>query len=335
MRDETFPDADVAQLAKRVDHARSRLVYQFDPALTEALSEDELDAERALAERMRAQERDMRWRQVQAEASAADRARQATESIEKADIRDLLTARKAIAAQRRQSSPHARMASLYQHRAWSLRALAGVVAAGMLWSAVNVQHNIAPSGPSDPLYWFSYLVEAMISVCLIIVMVGTNKVAEWGVLDSRRQVAIAEIALLALTVTLNTYPYIRDKHWFDAAMHAVAPVMIGVALLVHDAASTRYGLAITRASDQVREMPDPVERIKRAMPMDVYRPGPPHINAPMIIEAGTPVVEEEQPQQETPEPDEDEGQEATFHPSYANGDELDQELADLAGRGRG
>ncbi|MGW4769588.1 hypothetical protein ACWEO2_16280 [Nocardia sp. NPDC004278] len=263
---------EVGQLARRVERARGRLAYQFDPALTEALSEDELIAERELAEKIRGEDRAQRWKQVQAAAAAADRARHTTEAIEKADIRDLLVARKAIAAQRRESSPHAKLASLYRHRGWSLRALAGVVAAGMLWSAVNVQHNIAPGGPGDPLYWFSYLIEAMISVCLIIIMVGTNKVAEWGVIDNRRQVAAAEIALLTLTVTLNTYPYLRDGEWYETGVHAVAPVMIGVALLIHDAASARYGLAIYRATEQVRELPDPAEQIREKLPtITTYR----------------------------------------------------------------
>ncbi|WP_410877086.1 hypothetical protein [Nocardia sp. A7] len=252
---------DVSQLAQRVERARGRLAYQFDPALTDALSEDELRAERELAERIREQDREQRWKHTQAMASASDRSRQTTEAIEKADMRDLLLARKAMASQRRESSPHAKLASLYRHRSWSLKALAGVVGAGMLWSAVNVQQNIAPGGPSDPLFWFSYLLEAMISVCLIIIMVGTNKVAEWGVIDNRRQVALAELALLGLTVTLNTYPYVRDGRWYDVAVHAVAPVMIGVALLIHDAVSARYGLAITRATSQVRDLPDPADNI--------------------------------------------------------------------------
>ncbi|MEU7633553.1 hypothetical protein AB0C34_26855 [Nocardia sp. NPDC049220] len=270
---------EVTQLARRVEKARGRLAYQFDPALTEALSEDELYAERELAERIRTQERGQRWKEAQADAAASDRARQTTEAIEKADMRDLLLARKAIAAQRRESSPHAKLASLYRHRSWSLRALAGVVAAGMLWSAVNVQHNIAPGGASDPLYWFSYLLEGMISVCLIIIMIGTNKVAEWGVVDNRRQVASAEIALLTLTVSLNTYPYLREGSWYDAAVHAIAPVMIGVALLIHDAASARYGLAIARATDQVRDLPDPAEQIRLTLPR--YRtPGPAEMTAP-------------------------------------------------------
>ncbi|WP_435590737.1 hypothetical protein [Nocardia sp. bgisy118] len=276
---------EVTQLARRVEKARGRLAYQFDPALTEALSEDELHAERDLAERIREQDRGQRWKEVQAAAVASDRARHTAEEIAKADMRDLLLARKAIAAQRRESSPHAKLASLYRHRAWSLRALAGVVGAGMLWSAVNVQHNIAPGGAKDPLYWFSYLLEGMISVCLIIIMIGTNKVAEWGVIDNRRQVAAAEMALLTLTVGLNTYPYLRGGQWYEVAVHAIAPVMIGVALLIHDAASARYGLAIHRATEQVRELPDPAEQIRRSLPAVVNLRA-----AAAAAAAGAPVV---------------------------------------------
>ncbi|MFE3223791.1 hypothetical protein [Nocardia sp. NPDC059228] len=278
---------EVTQLAQRVEKARGRLAYQYDPALTDALSETELVAERELAERIREQERAQRWKQAEAAASAADRARQTTIEIEKADIRDLLLARKAIAAQRRESSPHAKLASLYKHRAWSQRALAGVVAAGMLWSAVNVQHNIAPGGASDPLYWFSYLLEGMISVCLVIIMIGTNKVAEWGVIDSRRQVVVAEFALLGLTVMLNTYPYLKNGSWYEVAVHAIAPVMIGVALLIHNAAAGRYGLAIVRATDQIRDLPDPGEQIRRSMPTVVSWPGRP---SPSAVPTPTPAL---------------------------------------------
>ncbi|WP_405496032.1 hypothetical protein [Nocardia sp. NBC_00511] len=299
---------DVTQLAQRVERARGRLAYQYDPALTDALSENELVAERDLAERIREQERAQRWKQAEAAAGAADRARQTTEEIEKADIRDLLLARKAIAAQRRESSPHAKLASLYKHRAWSQRALAGVVAAGMLWSAVNVQHNIAPGGPGDPLYWFSYLLEGMISVCLVIIMIGTNKVAEWGVIDSRRQVVVAEMALLSLTVVLNTYPYARTSDWYDAAVHAIAPVMIGVALLIHNAASGRYGLAIVRATDQIRDLPDPGEQLRRNMPTVVTFPTrPSHVPTQAHVQTSTPAlpaapIEADKPRQPEPGP---------------------------------
>lgn len=36
----------------------------------------------------------------------------------------------------------------------------------------------------------------MISACLAVIMVGTNKVADYGITDDRRMVVTAELALL-------------------------------------------------------------------------------------------------------------------------------------------
>ncbi|GGK64047.1 hypothetical protein [Nocardia camponoti] len=256
MREETTLDTPVVSLPARVERARQRIAYQSDPALTDALSEDELRAERELAERIRTYERDQRWKQIKSASAHADRLRDTTAELERAEMADIMLARKAIAAQRRESDPRARLASLYRHRTWSLRALAGVVIAGMLWSAVNVQHNIAPGGPGDPLYWASFGLEAMISVCLVIIMIGTSRVAEWGVMGNRTQVMSAEILLLTLTIALNTYPHLKAGELYDAAVHGVAPVMIGVALLIHNAASARYSTAIVRASAEIPQDDD-------------------------------------------------------------------------------
>ncbi|WP_280429287.1 hypothetical protein [Nocardia brasiliensis] len=249
--------ADVAALD--AETAAAVLERQADPVFLAVWSEAEQQAERELAERIRETDREQRWKAAQAEAQAADAARRqderererdrkTTEAIRRQDARDVVAARKALAAQRRATSPHAQLASLYRHRVWSLTVLACVVGAGMLWSAVNVQHNIAPGGASDPLFWFSYLIEAMISSVLVVIMIGTNKVAEWGITDDKRMVVVAELALLGLTLGLNTFPYVQVSEWYNTATHAVAPVMIGVALLVHHAASTRYGLAIAKAA---------------------------------------------------------------------------------------
>jgi hypothetical protein len=251
------PVADVTSLD--AETAQAVLERQANPVFMAVWSETEQQAERELAERIRETKREQRWKSAQAEAEAADAARRqdekererdrkTTEAIRRQDARDVVAARKALAAQRRATSPHAQLASLYRHRTVSLAVLACVVGAGMLWSAVNVQHNIAPGGAGDPLFWFSYLIEAMISSILVVIMVGTNKVAEWGITDDKRMVVVAELALLGLTLGLNTFPYLQAGEWYNSATHAVAPVMIGVALLVHHAASTRYGLAIAKAA---------------------------------------------------------------------------------------
>lgn len=242
---------NVVPLAERVAEAEQRIPLQSAPALTEVLSEAELDAERELAERIREAERAEKWKAARAEVAEQERQRRTRAEISRQDAADELDARKAVAHQRRVSSPHARLATLYRRRIWTLRALTGVVVAAMAWSAVNVQHNVAPSGVADPLFWFSYLLEGMISAILVVIMTGTHTVAEYGVVDDKRMVAAAELGLLGLTLSLNTFPYIRGEQWFDVYTHSIAPVMIGVALMVHHGMSDRYGAAIDKAAAAV------------------------------------------------------------------------------------
>lgn len=250
-----------ADLPDRVRVAHTRLSHQDDPALTHALSERELDANRRVAEQRREHRRREELARLQSAESAADQARRATAEIGRADADDLVTARKALAEQRREASPHAQLAHLYRIKKWSGRALGGVVMAAMLWSAVNVQQNIAPTGPSDPLFWASYLLEALISTVLVVFMISGSASARWKVTDGEDPIRKIEVALLAATITLNTYPYFSPFQAWDVLVHSVAPVMIGVALFGHDAVGKRLGAAIEQASAQLPPEDDIVARL--------------------------------------------------------------------------
>ncbi|WP_280269682.1 hypothetical protein [Nocardia wallacei] len=272
----TDTDGEVRPLAPLVAERRGRLADQYDPALVDAWSDAELAAERDLAEFRRAERRKRERERITAESAAESAREQARLDAEKkmrdaelaeleADIADLRIARKALAQQRRTTSPHARLASLYRHRTGLAWALVGVLIAGMLWSAANVQHNVAPGGAADPLFWFSYLLEAMISTCLIVLMIGTNKIAEWGVELERWQILSAEGSLLALTVVLNTYPYLKAGQWWEVAVHGTAPVMIGVALYTHNTLiAQKFGEALARATAAIPDDgPDPLQGLTR------------------------------------------------------------------------
>lgn len=259
-----------ADLADRVQVAHSRLEYQHDPALTQALSERELADNRRVAERVRDHGRRETEQRLAAAEAAADQVRRATAEIVRADADDLVTARKALAEQRRESSPHAQLAHLYRIKKWSGRALAGVVIAAMLWSAVNVQQNIAPTGAGDPLFWASYLLEALISTVLVVFMVSGSAVARWKITEGEDLIRGIEVALLAATITLNTYPYFNPFQIWDIVVHAVAPIMIGVALFGHDAVGKRLGAAIEKASQQLP--PDDDIAVRLAALTDVTRP---------------------------------------------------------------
>ncbi len=237
--------SEIEALAQRVATARGKLPLQTDPALFDELSEAEIAAERELAEWIRAQRRRQRRRAVVAELSAEKRDRRVSLSVRRADEADLRWHRRALAARRRVSNPDARLAQLYRRAEWTSRALIGVVILGMLWSGVNVQHNLVPSGDMrDPLYWLSYGFEAMISIPIIAIMVVATTAARWGREIARGKVVFLEAALLGVTIALNAGPHLAAHAPSRAAEAAVAPVMVGVVIWLHAWVSARYAQLI-------------------------------------------------------------------------------------------
>lgn len=256
--------AEVAELSQRVETARNKLPLQADSALFDVLSESELQAERQLAEWIRRQRRDQRRKVVAAEAAAADRERRMLSGVARAADEDGLWHRRAIAAQRRVSSPHARLARLHKRSEWSSRALVGVVLVGMSWAALNVQHNLVPDGNmANPLFWLSFGVEAMISIPLVVIMLVATTAATWGREIKRHKIIAFELGLLLATVGLNTGPHIAEKQFVKAAEYAVAPIMVGVVIWLHAWISNQYASLIADA-----EVPDeePEQPVRMAHP---------------------------------------------------------------------
>ncbi|WP_280299700.1 helix-turn-helix domain-containing protein [Nocardia neocaledoniensis] len=243
------PNTEITALAQQVATARGKLPLQHDTALYDALSDSEIRAERELAEWIRAQRRKQRRRAVADELAAEKRDRRTGALIRRTDEADARWHRKALAARRRVSSADARLAQLYRRAEWSSRALIGVVVLGMVWAGVNVQHNLVPSGDmSDPLYWLSFGIEAMISIPIITIMVAATTAARWGRELERGKVLVFELALLGTTVALNAGPHLAAGAWGRAAEFSIAPVMVGVVIWLHAWVSARYALLIESAS---------------------------------------------------------------------------------------
>ncbi|WP_278264577.1 hypothetical protein [Nocardia sp. AG03] len=243
------PDTAITALAQQVATARGKIGLQHDTALYEALSDSEIRAERELAEWVRAQRRKQRRRVVADELATDRRDRRTGALIRRADEADARWHRKALAARRRVSSADARLAQLYRRSEWSSRALIGVVVLGMVWAGVNVQRNLVPSGDmSDPLYWLSYGIEAMISIPIIVIMITATTAARWGRELERGKVLLFELALLGTTVALNAGPHLAAGSFGRAAEYAIAPVMVGVVIWLHAWVSARYALLIEAAS---------------------------------------------------------------------------------------
>ncbi|MFE7796338.1 hypothetical protein [Nocardia sp. NPDC057440] len=240
--------SEIAALAQRVAAARGKLPLQHDAALLAVLSDAEIAAERELAEWVRAQRRGQRRRAVEDELAAEERDRRTAAAIRKADDADARWHRRALAARRRVSNQDARLAQLYRRAEWSSRALIAVVVLGMVWAGVNVQHNLVPSGDmTDPLYWLSYGIEAMISIPIITIMVAATTAARWGRELARGKVIFFESALLGTTIALNAGPHLAAGALGRAAEYAIAPVMVGVVIWLHAWVSGRYAVLIDSA----------------------------------------------------------------------------------------
>ncbi|BDT88945.1 hypothetical protein FMUAM8_47090 [Nocardia cyriacigeorgica] len=255
-------DLMAGALPDRVQIAHERLAHQDDPALLEALSERELAAARELAELVRDYERHEQRARIQAAADAAERVRRTAAELAEREAADLLRAAQAIGEQRHSSSPHAKVARLHQRKPRVLGLLAGVVAFSMLFSAVTVQQNIAPTGGvTNPMFWLSYGLEALISAVLVALMLSTGDTAEWGVIDRLWQVYTVEGVLLTASIALNTFPYFKAGDITGIGIHAIAPIMIGVALVTHRLVAERYGRAIEQATAAVPDKEDLQERL--------------------------------------------------------------------------
>ncbi|MFQ6324665.1 hypothetical protein ACLMAL_00815 [Nocardia sp. CWNU-33] len=241
--------SEIDALAQRVAAARGKLPLQHDAALLAVLSDAEIAAERELAEWVRAQRRGQRRRAVEDELAAEERDRRTAAAIRKSDDADARWHRRALAARRRVSNQDARLAQLYRRAEWSSRALIAVVVLGMVWAGVNVQHNLVPSGDmTDPLYWLSYGIEAMISIPIITIMVAATTAARWGRELARGKVIFFESALLGTTIALNAGPHLAAGTLGRAAEYAIAPVMVGVVIWLHAWVSGRYAVLIDSAS---------------------------------------------------------------------------------------
>jgi hypothetical protein len=246
-------------LPERVQIAHERLAHQDDPALLAALSERELADARALAEEVRDHERNEQRARIAAASAAAKRVRETADALAEREAADLLRAAQAIGEQRHSSSPHAKVARLHKRKPRVLAILSSVVAGSMLFSAVTVQQNIAPGlDVANPMFWLSYGLEALISAVLVALMISTADTAEWDVIDKDKmwQVYAVEGALLVASIGLNTFPYIRAKDPWGFCIHAIAPVMIGVALVTHRLAAERYGRAIEAATAAIPDHDD-------------------------------------------------------------------------------
>lgn len=229
--------ADYSDVVKK---AQERFAEQDKAVLLAALSDAEMTAERELTERLRHQER--HERQAAGDHSAKQAARQREFSAQTADIQQerQINALRAQLDFDQATNPLAMTSKLYRLGIWVPRALVGVMIAGTLISGINVQRNFFPTADfADPLYYLTFLFEALISVPLIVVMVTATTAAQRGATVNRRKIFAIEAALLLLSIALNVAPHIGHG-WRELFEYGFAPVLVAASVWMHPWVSTVF-----------------------------------------------------------------------------------------------
>ena len=239
-------------LSGRVERARKRIVYQYDPALYEELSEEEIAQERGLREWMRSQQRRQRKKVFRWDLAEDLRARKARAGSLRRDEREKRWHTDALAARRRATSPDAVVGRLYRRMMVMSRNLRVALVIPFVWSGVNVGLNLMPlaghSGPGAVVRWVLWIVsfafEAMISVPIWEIMRLSTTAAEFGRQVDRAKIVLIEAALLLVTIGLNAGPHLAVADWGRAAECAVAPIMVVVGMWIHAWLASRYATLI-------------------------------------------------------------------------------------------
>lgn len=229
--------------AQRVAESRARVHYQDQLVglRKQELTDDEFDAIGALEMEKREQTRQQELRHFEAKLADADTAFEADRKLKK-NARKFEAARakstavmqewrqRAAYAAERLTSHDMRLAQLARQLTWTRRLLITLMAVGMAWSAVNVQHNLVPSGDrGDPLFWVSYGVEALVSGCLIVLLMTSATLEIWGYARARHGKSgyWLEAGLVLVSLGLNIGTPLSRGDIAIALEYSVAPLMVG------------------------------------------------------------------------------------------------------------
>lgn len=248
-------DADF-DFAEQQTRARQRLTDEADAAFLTAKSNSELLAERAVEERIRALARTARLRSAQHANRHQQRRRRRERAAEAAHAA-------AVTAYHHAVSPHARLDRLVHGSQVVTRVLSGVAVVGVVWGAVNVQHNLmAGTEVADPRYWLAFAIEPMITLPILAIMhLATTASRQAHHIATSKIVAI-ETGLLALSLALNIAPHAIAGDIERTTEFAIAPLMIAAVVWLHSFASSEFAEMIANSPTSEHDLPRLAETIR-------------------------------------------------------------------------
>lgn len=252
--------------ARLVDRtAEQGLAHQFtavdaDPVFDQVRSEDEQQADRKVAEKIRKQERAEHKRAGLAR--VRDRRRQRRQEAwmaraERARLRILDPAR----------------ALAVDHRRWTYSTVLvfALLAGGVAWMSRTVHHGLVGVDGT----WLAYLVEPLASVLLAISLVAQFTARQRG-LTAPRGAVWFDTALATASVLLNVVPWGLRYGWDAASLtaHLLVPLLVVGAVLAWHLTSHIYGDALATNKKDTSDITDRLALLRQAvqsgdLPVDV------------------------------------------------------------------
>ncbi|MFD8497971.1 hypothetical protein [Amycolatopsis sp. NPDC059657] len=256
-------------LAEELAELRIRVAAQ--PELVElrrqVLPEKELKRESRLTSHERALVRGQRRRRARAASRRAWAEDRQARKIENLKAREQLKQAyadadmnrwrdRAAAQSERLTSHDIKTAQLARQLAWTKRTLVALVAIGMAWSGVNVQHNLVPSNDmSEPLYWIAYGIDGMLLGGLLVLMLTSATMSRWQQVDERTAGRLGrfggyalELVLTLVSLGLNTIPQIAHGNLGKAFEYMVPPLAVAVLLWVYNWSTRSLSLTLVAAT---------------------------------------------------------------------------------------
>lgn len=235
-----------------------------DPVLVEVRSEQERDADRQVAEKVRTKQRTDRLRAGRAQVRHDRRARRHSQWDQRAER-----------ARARILDPARALTSDYRRWVATAAALFALVAAGIAFMAISVHHGVV--GVHGP--WFGYLIEPLASVLLATSLAAQFTARQRGATVPRSFMAFD--AAIAASVLLNVVPYGVRYGWETTSLlpHLLAPLLVTSAVVGWHLASGMFATVLASSKD------NPVERERLALLRNAIAAGEldPHPSATQVI----------------------------------------------------
>ncbi|MFE5290230.1 hypothetical protein ACFRAQ_35205 [Nocardia sp. NPDC056611] len=242
------PLSSIDDLVRQMNNAADQGMASLVDASAKSIATERA----ALAEQIAKRQIEMDRIASTAAADAAKLAADTQAQIMKSDADSARWQAKAIADEQQITSPYGKVALIKKISSRADWALFGAIGIGIGLGALNIQRTIATHGAADPLTWFAFGMEAMVSVPIIITMVVATLGMRLGESFDRKWFAVIEAVLLLAAIGLNSAPHLMAGDKLAALQFGAAPALMAFTVALHGLVSALLAKWLRKAATEAK-----------------------------------------------------------------------------------